>query len=44
LDSYSNLSNTYSHPQYAIDTNEAMTFLGGSYLFQLDEIEVFQKK
>ena len=42
-DGYSNLGYSYSHPQYAQGTNEAKTFLSGSYGFQLDEIEVYQK-
>jgi hypothetical protein len=44
MDSSSDLSVTYSHPQYAYDTDEAQTFLAGSYNFQLDEIEVYQKE
>jgi hypothetical protein len=44
MDSYSNLGHTYRHPQYALGTNEAQTFLAGSWYFQLDEIEVFQKE
>jgi hypothetical protein len=44
MDGCSNLGNTYSHPQYACGTNEARTFLGGSYRFQLDKIEVYQKE
>jgi hypothetical protein len=43
-DSYSNLSHTYSHPQYAKGTNEAQLFLSGAYNFQLDEIEVYKKE
>ncbi len=42
--SYSNLGCSYKHPQYAYRTNEAKTFLAGSYNFQLDEIEVYQKE
>jgi hypothetical protein len=42
--SFSNLGFTYSHPQYEYGTNEAQTFLAGSYQFQLDEIEVYQKE
>ncbi len=34
----------YSHPQYAHNTDEANTFLAGSYGFQLDEIEVYEKE
>jgi hypothetical protein len=44
MDSHSNLGWTYKHPQYAYDTNEAKTFMAGSYKFQLDEIEVFQRE
>jgi hypothetical protein len=39
----SNLGFAYKHPQYGYGTNEAQTFLAGSYSFQLDEIEVYQK-
>jgi hypothetical protein len=42
--SYSNLGKSYKHPQYAIGTNKADTFLAGSHKFQLDEIEVYQKE
>jgi hypothetical protein len=42
--SYSQLGSAYRHPQYAHGTNEALTFLAGSYKFQLDEIEVYQKE
>jgi hypothetical protein len=44
MDSYSNLGDFFKHPQYAKGTNEAQTFLAGSYKFQLDEIEVYQKE
>ena len=44
LDSYSDLSVSYKHPQYEYGTNEAQTFLAGSKDFQVDEIEVFQKE
>ncbi len=44
MDSYSRLGNTYKHPQYRYGTNEAQTFLAGSFHFQLDEIEVYQKE
>jgi hypothetical protein len=40
----SHLGSSYKHPQYGLGTNEAFTFLGGSYRFQLDEIEVYQKE
>ena len=42
-ESYSCLGNTYKHPQYDKGTNETQSFLAGSYLFQLSEIEVYQK-
>jgi hypothetical protein len=38
MNSFSNLGVSYSHPQYAYGTNEALTFLAGSFEFQLDEI------
>jgi len=44
MDSCSDLGSVYRHPQYAKGTNEAKSFLAGSYEFQLDEIEVYQKK
>jgi hypothetical protein len=42
MDSFSNLGNCYKHPQYAFGTDEASTFLAGSFHFKLDEIEVYQ--
>ena len=42
--SYSNLDHSYTHPQYAYGTNEAQSFLAGSYNFLLSEIEVYQKE
>jgi len=44
MDCYSNLGYIYRHPQYAARSNEAKTFLAGSFNFQLDEIEVYQKE
>ena len=44
MDSYSRLGDCYKHPQYEYRTNEARTFLAGSFYFQLDEIEVYQKE
>jgi hypothetical protein len=44
MDSYSNLGYSYTHPQYEYGTNEVKSFLAGSNYFQLDEIEVYQKK
>jgi hypothetical protein len=44
MGSYSRLGYSYLHPQYTYGTNDANTFLAGSYEFQLDEIEVYQKR
>ena len=44
MESYSNLGDYFKHPQYVRGTNEAKAFLAGSYTFQLDEIEVYQKE
>ncbi len=44
MDSLSQLGFYYKHPQYAYGTNEAQSFLAGSFEFQLDEIEVYQKE
>jgi hypothetical protein len=41
--SCSNLGDSFRHPRYASFSNEAKTFLAGSYYFQLSEIEVFQR-
>ena len=41
-ESYSNLGNTYKHPTYQYETNEAKNFLAGSYQFYTSEIEVFR--
>jgi hypothetical protein len=42
-DSYSNLGHCYQHPIFSVGSNEAKTFLAGSYKFQVSEIEVYQK-
>jgi hypothetical protein len=42
--SYSDLGYTYKNSHYKFDSNEAKTFLAGSYCFQLSEIEVYQKE
>ena len=42
--SYSNLSHSYVHPFYANGSNEAKSFLAGSYNFQVSEIEVYTKQ
>jgi len=44
MNSYSKLGFTYQHPEYEYNSNEADTFLAGSFNFKLDEIEVFQKE
>jgi hypothetical protein len=44
MDSFSNLGCTYSHPQYAFETEEAKTFLADTYEFQFDEIEVYENE
>jgi hypothetical protein len=41
--SYSNLGHSYTHSDYRFETNEAKTFLAGSYNFQVSEIEVYTK-
>jgi hypothetical protein len=43
-DSHSKLSVSFKHPAYKYGTNGAKTFLAGSFNFQLDEIEVYQKE
>ena len=43
MDSSSDLGLTYKNPQSAFGTNEAKTFLAGSFRFQLDEFEVYEK-
>jgi hypothetical protein len=43
MESWSNLGFAYSHSQYEFETDEACTFLAGSFNFRLDEIEVYQK-
>jgi hypothetical protein len=40
--SYSNLGLTYSHPEYEYESNEAKSFLAGSYYFQLSKIEIYK--
>ena len=44
MDSFSDLGDSYSHPQFIQGTNEAKTFLAGTNNFQLDEIEVYHKE
>ena len=40
--SYSNLGQTYTHPEYPLGSEKAKTILAGSHTFQVEEIEVFQ--
>jgi len=42
--SYSNLDHSYIHPYYEYETEEARSFLAGSYNFQVSEIEVYTKQ
>lgn len=42
--SYTNLGTSYKHPKYLFGSNEAKSFLAGSYNFQVDEIEVYRKE
>ena len=42
--SHSNLGHSYIHPDYRFETNEAKSFLAGSYNFQVSEIEVYTKQ
>jgi hypothetical protein len=47
IDSYSKFGITYLHPhayEYEYVTMKAETFLAGTFNFQLDEIEFFQKE
>jgi hypothetical protein len=45
MDACSNLGHIFNQPpQYLVYTDEARTFLAGSNPFQLDEIEVYEKK
>jgi hypothetical protein len=42
--SCSNLGPSYKHPDYAFGSNEAESFLAGSYNFQVSDIEVYTKQ
>ena len=44
MNSYSILGDTYKHPEYFQGSDQVQTFLAGSFEFQLDEIEVYQKE
>ena len=41
--SYSNLGNTYKHPDYSLGSSQAQQFLAGSKRFKTLEIEVYFK-
>jgi len=41
--SYSNLGGSFKHPEFEYNSNEARTFLAGSFNFQVEEIEVYRK-
>ena len=43
INSYSKLDSTYMHSQCDARTNEAKEFFSASFLFQLSEIEVYEK-
>ena len=42
--SFSYLGSTYQHSKYEYNSEEIMSFLAGSFQFQLDEIEVYLKE
>jgi hypothetical protein len=42
--SYSNLGHSFTHPDYFYGSNEARSFLAGSFSFKVNEIEVFIKQ
>ena len=42
--SYSNLGYSYTHPDYEYKSDEAKSFLAGSYNFQVSEMEVYTKQ
>jgi hypothetical protein len=42
--SYSDLGQSYTHPDYAQSSSGARSFLAGSYNFQVSEIEVYTKQ
>jgi BTB/POZ domain-containing protein KCTD9 len=42
--SYSDLGASFNHPDYTYGSDEAKSFLAGSYNFQISEIEVFTKE
>ncbi len=44
MNSFSGLGNTYKHPQYEEDINEADTFLAGSFEFYWMKLKSIIKK
>ena len=44
MNSYTILGDTYKHPEYVQGSDQVQTFLAGSFEFQLDEIEIYQKE
>jgi len=44
INSFSNLGHSYTHPDFVYGSNEARSFLAGSYNFQVSEIEVYTKE
>ena len=43
MTSFSSLGNSYKHPLYESNSNEAKSFLAGSHNFQVIEIEIYAK-
>ena len=41
--SYSNLGQSFKHPKYEYESDEAKTFLAGFFNFQISEIEVYRR-
>jgi BTB/POZ domain-containing protein KCTD9 len=44
INSFSNLGHSYTHPDFVYGSNEARSFLAGSYNYQVSEIEVYTKE
>ena len=42
-ESHSSLCQTYKNERFKVGSNEAITFLAGSYKFRIREIEVYKK-
>jgi hypothetical protein len=41
-DSHSNLGSSFAHPNYAVGSDEAKSFLAGSFNFKVADVECFQ--